>query len=281
MFDRRLRTRWWRLCLPSLALTTLLVGCAMPGKDSQKGARLVTNASYQELSAEENTPKKIRDPLSLKLRYARWMEELENFEEAQANYSIVLEERPEDVEAILGLARIDQVAGRFDAAGTGVRKALELRRDSATAMSALGQHYVARERLPEALPLLNKAMLTDPANKVYRFHLAVALAKSGDATAAYPHFVQSVGEPTAHYNLGMILKTQGRYAQAEEHLLQAVTKKPDFDAAKQALTLVRQQAQAMGTYASQPQPVDQIRRTGHSRPATPSSASPHRLPSRR
>jgi tetratricopeptide (TPR) repeat protein len=259
-----LQSRWWRMCLPAATLTALLVGCSMPGKNAQQ----VTTAGYQQLVVDEGPPRKIKDPLSLKLRYARWMEEIENYDEAQANYQIVLQERPKEIEAILGLARIDQAAGRMQAAEEGYNKALSLQPNSAIAKNALGQFYAAQGRMSDALPLLSDAMMGEPTNKVFRFHFAVALAKTGDATAALPHFVQAVGEPTAYYNVGMILKSQGRYAQAEEHLLQAVNKKPDFEAAKQALTQVRQQTRAAGTYASTPQRAPQIQPAGHSRPAT-------------
>jgi Flp pilus assembly protein TadD len=260
-----LQTRCWRVCLPAM-LATMLVGCSLPGKKAQNG--LVSAAGYEEHVIHEGPARKIKDPVSLKLRYARWMEEIENYEEAQASYQVVLQERPEDIEAILGLARIDQATGRLQAAEDGYNKALSLRPNSSVAKNALGQYYVARNRLPEAIPLLNEAMMGDPNNKVYRFHLAVALAKSGDTATALPHFVQSVGEPTAHYNIGMILKSQGRFAQAEEHLLLAVKEKPDFEAAKQALTQVRQQTQPAAIYASRQHRSPQIQPAGHSRPAT-------------
>jgi Tfp pilus assembly protein PilF len=268
-----LQSRWWQLCLPAATLALLLAGCSMPGKKSQQ----VTTAGYQQLVVDEGPPQKIKDPLSLKLRYARWMEEVENYDEAQANYQVVLQERPEDIDAILGLARVDQAAGRLQPAEDGFRKALSLQPNSAVAKNAFGQYYVARGRIADALPLLSDAMMGDPANKVYRFHFAVALARTGDTAAALPHFVQAVGEPTAHYNIGMILKSQGQYAQAEEHLLLAVKKKPDFDGAKQALTQLRKQTRAAGTYASTPQSAPQIQPAGHSRPATiaPQQQPPH------
>lgn len=276
-------TRSWRFCVPAAALVTLLAGCSLPGKKDSPldGLKPVTTASYQEHAIDDGPPKKVKDPLSLKLRYAKWMEELENYEEAQANYNVVLQERPEDIDAILGLARIDLVAGRRDAAEAGFRKALSLQPNSAVAKNALGQYYAAQGRLPEALPLLSEAMLGDPTNKGYRFQLAVALARSGDATAAFPHFVQSVGEPTAHYNLGMILKSQGHTAQAEEHLRQALMMNPEFEPARQALSQIRQQPEAAGNVAAQSRPAPRIQAAGHSRSGTPAAPRPQQQPMRR
>ena len=252
-----------RARLAGTVLMLLLAGCATPQKDGSYFANLlkkstpVHSASYQEAPIDES-PKKINDPLELKLRYARWMEEIKNYPEAQQNYNLVLQERPADVDAMLGLARIDQAANRLNEAEAGFKKALQMSPDSAAAKDALGQLYVSQDRYQEALPLLSDAILADAENKAYRFHLAVALAKSGDVDAAYPHFKQVVGDVVAHFNLGMILKSRGQYRQAEQQFLQALAKNPDFEQAKQAMAEVRQLSQSSGTYAAQPAVAPQI-----------------------
>lgn len=259
----------------------------MPGKN----AAAVGPVSYEEpVKIEPAT--KISDPLSLKLRYAKWMEEVENFPEAQANYNIVLQERPADIEAVLGLARIDQLAGRGEAAEAGFKKALGLKPESAVAMNALGQYYVSQQRFAEALPLLNQAMAADPDNKMYRFHVGIAMARSGDVSAAMPHLVESVGEATAHFNMGMICKSQGKFPQAEQHLLQAIAGQPDFEEAIQEVTQLRQLMHATQTYASQPaqrQPVQpqlrpqpqlqpRVQQVGYQQPAVPQQPTMQQVP---
>lgn len=268
----RSQALWRHACLAGTVLALLTSGCAMPGKigsffgKNSNQNEPVRTASYQQDPIDEGPPKKIEDPIALKLGYAKWMEEIKNYPEAVNQYKVVLQERPEEMDALLGLARIDQAANRMDAAEAGFKKAVTLSPDLPAAKHALGQFYVAQERWQEALPLLNDAMLGDPANKSYRFNLAVALASAGDVNAAYLHFKQSVGDVVAHYNLGMILKSQGQYRQAEQQFLQALAKNPGFEEAKQAVAEVRQLAQSTGTYAAQPAPVPQIQPVRHQQP---------------
>ena len=251
------RSSWRHVCLGSALSIVPLVGCAMPQTKSGSLAeevdktQAVRTASYQAEPGEEPPPKSVDDPLALKLHYAQWMEEIKNYNEAQAHYNIVLKEHPHEVGAILGMARIDLIAGRTAKAESGFKRALSLQPGSHVAKNALGQFYATQQRWGEALPLLTEAMMADSNNKSYRYHLAVALARSGDINAALPHFEQAVGDAPAYFNVGMILKQQGKYRQAEQSLLTALTKNPNLAAARSALSEVRQQAQASETFSSQ------------------------------
>lgn len=275
--------RWYRrsrqAVLLSAGVALVLSGCSSPtGKGSglsklTEATRPVRTASYQQHPVDDGPPKKVRDPLELNLRYARWMEETENFEKAQQHYRIVLSKQPQHMEALLGMARIDAAAGRHAEAEAGFRKALGIQPDSPVAQHALGQFHSSNGRLRDALPLLRKAMTGDPANKSYRFHYAVALARMGNPDAALPHFRDAVGQAAAHYNVGLILKSQREYQRAELHLMEALSHNPGFEPAKQAVTEVRQLRDSAPAYAEHPSatPV-QIQPAGHSQrePLTPS-----------
>jgi len=262
----------WMRCLPAASLIACVAGCALPGQGNSadgplEGLKPVTTASYQEHAIDEGPPKKIKDPATLKLHYAQWMEEIDNFPAAEANYNFVLQKDPKNVEAILGLARVNQATGSHAEAEAGFQKALTLSPKSTAAKHALGQFYVARERYAEALPLLREALRHEPSNKSYRFDLAVALARSGDLTAAFPHFSQSVGESTAHFNVAMILKSQGQFLPAERHLKQSLALKPEFQPAQQALAEIRPLVQSSIGSTARPRSVPRIQPAGHSRPA--------------
>lgn len=293
MLFQGLPQRWWSVCLPAIVLSTLLAGCSMPGRDSSSPGPLARLWPWTKKTTRYEPPveivehQEVKDPLALKLRYAKWMEEVENYKTARKNYNLVLEERPKDIEAIVGLARIDQTEGKLATAEAGFKKALSLQPDSPAAKNGLGQLYASQGRLRDALPLLNEAVLADPANEHYRYQLAVVLARSGDTSAALPHFVESVGEATAHYNVGMVLMSQGRTRQAEQHFAQALQHNPEFEQAQQAIAQLRRQRPSGGTYASRAPasrapasrtsasrtpathtPTAGIRAAGHSRPAT-------------
>jgi tetratricopeptide (TPR) repeat protein len=239
-FPRRSRTE-------ALLVLLLLAGCtASPEKTSPslfgslRKDDSVQKASY-EVEADIVSPSRIRDPLALKLRYARWMEELRNYPEARTHYSAILVEQPENLEAIVGLARIDHAAGRLAEAEDGFRKALAQRADSALANQAYGEFLLAQGRPAEAVSLLNRAVAADPGNQAANYHFAVALARTGDLQAAFPYFKKTVGEAAAHFNVATLLRERGDVHAAEQHFRQALLSNPQLDAARLALADLQRQ----------------------------------------
>jgi tetratricopeptide (TPR) repeat protein len=78
----------------------------------------------------------------------------------------------------------------------------------------------------------------DPFDKVYEYHLAVVEARTGDLSSAMNHFTQSIGQAEAYYNIGYILKEQGRTTEAEKYLLNAIKMKPDLKQAETTLASI-------------------------------------------
>jgi Flp pilus assembly protein TadD len=234
--------RFWTT---ALVCALFAAGCRTPG-DSATASKSSLTSIFKARTVSSSVPEteseiipEIKDPTELNLAFARWMEDVGNFSEARRKYSEVAEAKPKNLEAALGLARIDQLSGMSHEAEQGFLRAQKLAPDAPEALNALGQFYASEKRWPEAVAQLNKAMLTAPAEKSYRYNLAVAMAYNGDINGALPHFVRTVGDAEAHYNVGLILKDQGQYAEAEEHLLLAVTKKPDLHQAQVWLDEVR------------------------------------------
>jgi len=224
-------------------LSLLLTGCASSSSDvspsllsklkGESGG--VQQASYQVEAKSNLNPKKLKDPLTLKLHYARWAEEMKEYPDARLHYGDVLEQRPENFDAILGLARIDQASGDHASAETGFRRAITLQPDSPISQHAMGQFVLSQGRVEESLPLLNQALMAQPGNKAYRYHLAVALAKSGDIKSALPHFQQTIGAAGAHYNIATVLRDRGDFRTAEQHFRQALMINPELEQARNAL----------------------------------------------
>ncbi|TWT42976.1 cellulose synthase subunit BcsC [Thalassoglobus neptunius] len=199
----------------------------------------VERVSYEEEVIE--LPDKLRDPEGLKVAYARWMEDMQQYGEARAKYQEVLDSEPKNVVAILGLARIDQQLGLHSEAEQKYRKAVRFAPDSAAVQNAFGKFYVAQANWEAALEPLTEAMLASPEDVNYRFELAVALVHVGDIDSALPHFIRTVGDAEAHFNVAMILKEIGDYNAAEKHLMLAVTKKPEFKQAHYWLAHLREE----------------------------------------
>lgn len=212
----------------------MLTGCATSGSGWPSFAKRDVDA--RQVKANR---KKLKDPIKLDLAYAKWQEQQGNLTEARERYQRVLHDEPQLVEALLGLARMDQLAGRTAEAEQGFRKALKNSPNNPLVLDAFGQFYAAQEKWPQAIDILKQGLQIAPNDDTIRFHLAVATAKSGDLVTAKPLFVNSVGEAEAEYNLGLILHDQGKLDLAEQHFVQAVVKKPTLEQAQYWLSEIR------------------------------------------
>lgn len=245
---------------PAWKLTTLVAGCCLtfttcgcititPTSPALSWKSLtkpkIHQASYEEPVAE--APGNPKNPARLKVAYGRLMEESGQTVEARKSYQSALEHQPKEIEAILGLARLDQAAGNIEQAEAGFRKAVKLAPNSSQTQYSLGQFYGAQERWDEAVDALTKAMLAEPDETQTRYALAVALVHTGHVEAALPHFIRTIGDAEAHYNVGLILQQKGRLEDSERHFALAVSKKPELVAAQNWLAQVRQQRQAPTT----------------------------------
>jgi tetratricopeptide (TPR) repeat protein len=175
----------------------------------------------------------------LQLSWARVQEKNGNPTLAREAYQKVLKDDPKSVDAILGVARLDQLAGRGEQAEQGYQRAIRLGPQSGAAWDALGEYYSSQERWQDAVQALTKAMQTSPDDKLFRYHLAVAMARSGNIEGAVPHFAQAVGPAEAHYNIGRILYDMGNVKASEEQFVLAMMKNPQLEAAQIWLDEIR------------------------------------------
>ena len=189
----------------------------------------------------EEVPNKLKNPAQLSLAYAKLMEEAGRLEEAEGHYQKALEANSDNAEALLGLARVHFRAGRLESAEQTYHRVLRQDSSSAQALHGLGQICARREQWTEATELLNRAVLAAPGERAVRYDLAVALVNAGNVDAALPHFIRTVGDAEAHYNVGLILNRQGRLAESEQQFQLALKKKPDLEQARYWLTIVQRQ----------------------------------------
>lgn len=117
----------------------------------------------------------------------------------------------------------------------------------AKTLDAEGQALAAGEQWEAAIVVLSKAVKAAPNDVHIRHHLAVALARAGHVDAAMPHFMKSVGEAEAHYNVGVILYESGDLEASELQLVQALRKNPNLEVAQQQLDDVRLELKAART----------------------------------
>lgn len=184
---------------------------------------------------------KLKNPDKFYITHGQLQEKMGDLNAARSSYEVALGQNPKSVEAVLGLARLDQVAGRKAAAEKGFQKALEMSPDDPKVRANIGQFYAAEEKWDQAIALLNDAVKSAPADKTIRYQLGIAMASAGDYQGAMPHLIRAVGEAEAHYNIGYILRDRGQLQASEQQFLQAVLLKPEFNEAQYWLDEIRRE----------------------------------------
>lgn len=177
----------------------------------------------------------------LKLASATFLEQRGARDEARQRYEELLAADTKSTDAVLGLARLDQVGGRAVEAEAGFQRAVRMENGSGRTLDALGQFYVDQKRWNDAISTIQKATLAAPNEKSYQFHYAIALAKSGQINESIPIF-RTILEPAAvHYNIGVILHDRGDLVASEEQFTLALLENPRLQPAQQWLTDVRRE----------------------------------------
>jgi tetratricopeptide (TPR) repeat protein len=228
--------------LATISVAVLMTGCGManPFVVSKTTSTPVVDKSNPTVgSPDYTTSGKPVNPTKIHLAYAAWHEQTGDLPEARDSYKKVLDKDPRDVDALLGLARIDRAYGRIEEADKQLKKIQKMHPRDARVFVAVGQAHADKHEWEQALASMKKACELNPYDSLYQFHLAVVEANSGDMEQAFIHFKRSVGEAEAHFNVGYVLKQKGLIADSEAHLVQALKMKPDLKQAQTALAALR------------------------------------------
>lgn len=189
-----------------------------------------------------------------------------NQEAAIARFSRALELDPEHAASLFGLASAYRKLGRLDEALLGFERLLALSPRDTKAALAASEILVARQELPRALELLDRAaegreapaLLDNLRGEVLalmgrtaearaafasaleakpdlaqpHFNLAVLAEEAGDAVAAREHYERTVelapGHLQARFNLGRLYGALRRPADQQEQWEAALAANPDF-----------------------------------------------------
>lgn len=241
---RHCRHRWLLVGL----LGCCAAGCSSSGRktasyaDEESGLKSLFRSKVSQASFEEEAetiPAKPKDEAMLHLTFAEWMEDAGDATRAEQHYREVVKAKPKNVAAILGLVRMDILAGRMAEAEEGLHRAQRLAADSADVAASFGQFYAVKEDYEKSIESYTKAVQAEPGNSEYRYQLALSMVRGGRIEAAIPHFASTVGDAAGHYNIALILKDQGDLAGAERHLKIALNKQPKMQEARHWLAEVR------------------------------------------
>jgi len=193
-----------------------------------------------ELSPEFQAARKTlkKHPEKTLLAWARYQEDIGEYAEARKMYREMQIAYPNNIEAHLGMARIEMLTGRSRQSQDILAKLATDWPDNADVRLAIGRMYVQQEKWPEAIGAFEEACEISPEDQNCRYELGVAFAQSGNFDQALSNLTYSVGEPAAHYNIGYILHDQGRDADATEWFRNALQLHPDQQTAMKSRAML-------------------------------------------
>jgi tetratricopeptide (TPR) repeat protein len=231
----------WRRGLIGAACAAALVGCSNSRNHTAQSSSPFPDRQSTLVpgTADRGDNQELRNPARIHVAYGRWQEQQKQLPEARDSYQKALTQDPKSLDALLGLSRLDQLAGRTAEAEQRLKRAEELYPNSGLINAAWAEHYAAQGRWPEALARYQQAIQRSPDEALYRHQHAVVLAKAGRTDEALAAFTQLIGAAEAHYNVGFLLLQQGQHMAAEEQFQRAIGLKPDFPTAATMLARSR------------------------------------------
>jgi tetratricopeptide (TPR) repeat protein len=152
-----------------------------------------------------------------------------NFAEAERHYAEALRLNPGYVRARLGLVMVLAQEGKMAEATNAVRN-MEPAWE-AEARRQLGESFLDRMKVSEAIEQYSAAARLDPTNAPIRERLGLTLAQAGktaEATEQFAALVRLRPDAQAHYYLALSLVASGQAEQAAEHYREALRLKPDW-----------------------------------------------------
>ena len=165
--------------------------------------------------------------------------------EARAAFEDAITRAPGSARAQFGLANVLAQSGDTAAAIAGYRHALELDPGYAPAHANLGTALLLTGRADEAVQPYEAAVRIDPSAPAHT-HLANALAQTGKPAAAIAEYETALrlnpNLADAHYNLGELLVTERRGAEAVPHFEKVLQLEPANPAVQQKLAALRGEA---------------------------------------
>jgi tetratricopeptide (TPR) repeat protein len=144
--------------------------------------------------------------------------ELGRTEEAKAQFDLVLQDDPQSIPALVGMANLLMAEGQTEDVIALCKRTLSLDDRNNQAHGLLGEVYAGQGKPDEALPHFEKAVEVQPKLTRNRLNLAGSLIEVGQygrAEALLEEIVQDYPRfPLAQFNLGLVREEQGRPAEA-------------------------------------------------------------------
>lgn len=233
-------SRWW-LCLACAAAVTGCSQSRMAVNQQPQGQHPDRTSVSVPGTADIPHGQEMRHPETVHIAYARWQEQQKQFPQARESYHRALQYEPRSAEALLGLSRLDRLAGRNTEAEDHLKRAEKLRPNDPLVLAGWAEFYASTGDMSQAIGKYREAITLAPNETVYKHQLAIALSKAGDIAGGYDAFASIVGPAEAHYNVGYLLQQQGNLDAAESEFQQALALNPKLVPATTMLAKVQRQ----------------------------------------
>ena len=188
----------------------------------------------------------LKNPVRIHTTFARMAEGNGKRTVARKHYRKALSHNPKAVNAIVGIARLDQHAGHMKNAERGFQKALKLAPKNPDVLQSAALFYASQNRWRDAIRYLNAARAAAPNVAEHRYLLAVVMTKSGDYNGAMPHYTATVGRAKGHNEIGHSLFQRGSHREAEQQIRIALSLNPNLASARRLLARLQNRDQDQG-----------------------------------
>lgn len=184
---------------------------------------------------------------------AQLLEGQAKFSEAQQQYERALKSAPNNLNALIGLARLHDRQGQNGKALATYQVALQAHPNNALVHNDLGLCFARQRQLDKSIESLTKAVALQPQNAKYHNNLATVLVEAGRNDEAISHLAAHSSQAVAHYNVGFLLHKKGENTAAAAHFQQAIALDPGLAPARQMLAQLGAFPPADGTNDAPPQ----------------------------
>jgi Flp pilus assembly protein TadD len=152
---------------------------------------------------------------------------------------------PNDVLVLRELAILYDLMGQEKLAESLYLEIVRMTPDIAASHNNLGMNLLVQQKYPQAILSFLQALNINRESVRIKNNLATAYALNGNTAKALRLFADTVGEASAHNNLGYLYMTQGKLELAEEHLKRAIAIHPKYyPKAQENLARLKQAKQA-------------------------------------
>jgi len=155
--------------------------------------------------------------------------------QARQHFRQALSMWPGHVDVLRAAARMEDRQGDLRLAESLYRQAVTSNAQDTGALNDLGLCLARQGRLDESLQVIEQAIQLQPDKPLYRNNAATVLVEMRKDQKALAHLAAVHGAADANYNLGQLLVSRGRGADATLYFVASLEQNPGLEAAQIAL----------------------------------------------